>query len=279
MARFPLVQADWNFWPDGLDAAAVWATCAALGFDGVELGVYRPDDELSAERRAILEHLVDRHGLGVAAVLFSMPPERWPDGALASADRADDAVAAIVETARRAADLGAGVLGVWPGADTAGGPDAWARTAASVHSVAEAAGRLGLMVAVEPKGGQVLATTADAVRICEEVAHPALGVLVDTGHALAGGEDLGGLPAAVGAHLVHVHLGDSGGDVEDDLPPGRHHDFRPFLAALAATGYGGALSFDLYGCVASHQLSGVEATRQGLGHVRASLAATTEPMA
>lgn len=277
MGRFPLVQADWNFWPDGLDSAAIWAACADLDFDGVELGVYRPDDELAADRCQALGGLVDRYGLGVAAVLFSMPPQRWPGGGLASTRHADDAVDAIVETARRTADLGAGVLGVWPGADPPGGPDHWARTAASLHAVAEAATGLGLMVGVEPKDGQVVATTTDAVRICDEVGHPALGVLLDTGHALAGGDDLAALPALVGRHLVHVHLGDSGGGVDDDLPPGSNHDFHPFLTALAANGYSGALSFDLYGCVAPGQLTGAEAGRQGLAHVRAALAESAEP--
>lgn len=271
VAHPPLIQADWNFWPDGLDATAIWAACADLGVGGVELGVYRPDDELSADRRTTLEHLVRRHDLGVAAVLFSMPSERWLEGALASAEHADDAVDDIVETARRAAGLGAAILGVWPGADEPDGPDAWGRTAASLHTVAEAAARLGLVVAVEPKIGQVVATTLDAVRLCEEVGHPALGVLLDTGHALAAGESLVDLPAVVGSHLLHVHLGDSGGDVEDDLPPGSHHHFGPFLAALAALGYGGALSFDLYGCVASHRLTGIDAAFQGLTHVRAAL--------
>lgn len=272
------MQADWNFWPDGLDASAIWARSAELGFDGVEVGVYRPDDELGADRRATLEHLIDRHGLGVTAVLFSMPPERWPGGALASAEHAADGVAAIVETARRAAGLGAGVLGVWPGADAAGGPDAWKRMAASLHTLAEVAHGLGLVVAVEAKDGQVVATTADAVRICDEVAHPALGVLLDTGHALAAEEDLDTLAAVVGSHLFHVHLGDSGGGVDDDLPPGSHHHFGPFLGALAARGYEGALSFDLYGCVASRRLTGTDAAIQGLAHVRAALAGGAVPV-
>lgn len=271
MAHSPLIQADWNFWPDGLDATAIWAACADLGVSGVELGVYRPDDELSADRRTTLERLVARHDLRVTAVLFSMPCERWLEGALASAEHADDAVHDIVETARRAAGMGAGILGVWPGADHPDGPDAWSRTAASLHKVAEAAAGLGLVVAVEPKDGQVVATTVDAVRLCEEVDHPALGVLLDTGHALAAGESLVDLPEVVGNHLVHVHLGDSGGDADDDLPPGSHHHFGPFLAALAAMGYSGALSFDLYGCVASHRLTGIDAAFQGMTHVRTAL--------
>ena len=274
-----LVNADWNFWPDGFDRFAIWRACAQLGFEAIEVGVYSADDELAPAAMSDIISLAAETGLGVQAVLFSMPAARWPDGGLASPHESGRAVAGIIETARRAADLGAEVLGVWPGADrtTAGGrgalgTDGWARTLDALDAVATAAEPLGLAVAVEYKPGQLVGGADDALRLAEALDRPAVGVLVDTAHALAAGEDLGSLPGRLGDRLVHVHLGDSAGDADADLPPGAHHDFGPFLAGLAASGYRGALSFDLYGSVESGALTGSDASAQGLGYIRKTLA-------
>ncbi len=269
-----LVNADWNFWPDGWPPAAIWATCAQLGFGGIEVGVYDPSVELAPERMREMNVLAGRYGIGVRAVLFSMPPTRWPAGALASSEHAAAAVVRIVETARRAAELGASVLGVWPGADLLGAGDSqWERTVESMASVTDEVAPLGLRVALEPKPGQVVGDTDDGLRLCEEVDRTALGVLLDTAHALAGGEALPRLPARIGTRLVHVHLGDADeGDADADLPPGQVHDFGPFLSALESAGYSGALSFDLYGAVSAGGLTGEDASRRGLAHVTAAMA-------
>ena len=274
MSRFHLVNADWNFWPEGSPPPTIWAECADLGFEGLELGVYDPDIELSPVRVAEAATLSARHRIGARAALFSMPPSRWPGCGLASVEHRAEAVRAIVETGRRAAGIGATVLGVWPGADLpAGGPDDWARTAESLAAVADGTRSLGLTVAVEPKPGQLVAGTQDAIRLCEEIGDPGIGVLLDTAHALAAGEDIEALPERIGTRLLHVHLGDSdGGDADADLPPGSVHDFGPFLAALQDSGYQGALSFDLYGAVSAGGCTGREASRLGLAHVTAALA-------
>ncbi len=267
-----LVSADWNFWPDGFDRAKIWHASAGLGFAAMEVGVYRADDELSADATAAIGSLVRETGLGVDAVLFSMPPERWPDGGLGAAGPSARAVAEITEVARRSADIGAGVLGVWPGADAAGGAgDAWSRTCDALTEVAAATSGLGLRLAVEYKPGQLVAGVEDAVRLVDAVGQ-GMGVLVDTAHAFAAGEEVAGLPDRLGPRLVHVHLGDSSGDPDADLPPGAEHDFAPFLGGLSAAGYAGVLSFDLYGAVVGGATTGVEASRQGVLHIRDALA-------
>jgi sugar phosphate isomerase/epimerase len=237
--------------------------------------VYDPEVELSGNRLAEAASLVERHGIGVHAVLFSMPPARWPGGAMASAGHAPVVVRAVVETGRRAADLGARVLGVWPGADLdRGARDGWSRTADSLAAIVDDVAEPALEVAVEPKPGQVVGTTEDALRISEEVGSGRLGVLLDTAHALAGGEDLPALPERIGGRLFHVHLGDSdGADADADLPPGSVHDFAPFLASLDRADYPGALSFDLYGAVSAGGFTGATASRRGLDHIRAAMAA------
>lgn len=270
---WPLVNADWNFWPDHLDPAEIWHTCADLGFDAMEVGVYRADDEFCAANIAAIEALVRETGVGVHAVLFSMPTARWPEGGLAASTTSAQAVTEMAEAARRAADLGAQVFGIWPGADRPmGAADAWARTVDAVQRLADVALGLSLKVAVEYKPGQLLAGATEALRLAEEIDRQGVGVLLDTAHAFAGGEDVAGLPGLLGAHLIHVHLGDASDDDADaDLPPGAAHDFVPFLAGLAASRYSGALSFDLYGSVEAGLATGTDASDQSLNYIRGAL--------
>lgn len=274
-----MVNADWNFWPDGFDRSGIWRTCARLGFAGMEVGVYRADDELSPEAMEAVQALVGETGLEVDAVLFSMPAARWPSGGLASSGESARAVAEICETARRAAVLGARVLGVWPGADGPGadgdGGRRWALTRDALEAVADVTGPLGLTLAVEYKPGQLVAGAAEAIRLVDEIDRAGVGVLVDTAHAIAGGEDLAALPGRMGSRLAHVHLGDSSGDADADLPPGAEHDFEPFLSGLAAIAYPGVLSFDVYGSVEAGLMTGTEASRQGLSYIRGCLERST----
>jgi len=274
-----LVSADWNFWPDGLDRPAIWHTSADLGFAAMEIGVYRPDDELSSSAVTAIDGLAGETGLGVAAVLFSMPPARWPNGGLSSPGQSAWAVAEIAETARRAADIGADVLGIWPGADPPASPDShqWGRTRDAIGEVAETSRSLGLTLAIEYKPGQLIAGAEEAIRLVQEIDREGVGVLVDTAHAFAVGEDVAALPARLAPRLAHVHLGDSGGDADADadLPPGAEHDFAPFLAGLTAVSYPGVLSFDLYGSVQAGMATGAMASKQGMDHIRDAMSRAT----
>ncbi len=96
---------------------------------------------------------------------------------------------------------------------------------------------------------------------------PGLGVLLDTGHAHASGEDPAQAVRALGDLLLHVHLGDAApGGGDDDLPCGRLHDFSDVVAALDAT-YSGSASFDLYGAVSAGGLTAAQAVRESCDHV------------
>jgi sugar phosphate isomerase/epimerase len=260
-----LCDADWNHWPDDLDDTTLWSTVAAAGFEGMELGVYRVADELAPERLSGVGRLVRVTGVPVAMLLLSLPADRWPDGALAGPEAeavADEARA----TAEVAADLGLGTIGVWPGAD---GPDASpAAVLAGARRVADAVAPTGVRVAMEYKPGTALASAADALALSDAV--PGLGVLLDTGHAYAAGEDPAEVVGRLGQRLWHVHLGDAAeGNADDDLPVGRLHDFAPFTAALDTAGYAGAASLDLYGTVCAGVATGAEAAAESRAHLLA----------
>lgn len=263
-----LLNADWNYWPEGHSAEAIWSSSSKLGFDGIELGVYDADVQLSAERVATYQSLAEQHDLPVGTVLFSMPPTRWPEGGLGDPTHAPQAIEQAVATARTGAEaFGCTVLGVWPGADTLDRTtrpaEVWPTLVASFRSITKQVADLGMEVAVEYKPLEMLANADAALRLCDAVDHPALGVLVDTGHALWVGEDLPVVLHLVGDRLKHLHLGDTPGPVEADLPPGWHHDFTAFMASVDEIGYTGAMSLDMYGAVEEGVLSSDAASRYG----------------
>ena len=263
-----LLNADWNYWPEERSPESIWESSAQLGFDGIELGVYDPEAQLSDERLARYETLSREHHLPVGTVLYSMPPWLWPSGGLASAGHAPRAIAEAIDTARRAGEaFGCGVLGVWPGADVLDRSTdvaaAWPVMVSSFREIALGAGQLGMDVAVEYKPNDLLGNADAALRLCDAVDRPNLGVLLDTGHALWRGEDLPIAVHVIGDRLRHVHLGDTPGPLEADLPPGWHHDFTAFMAALDDIGYDRAMSLDMYGSVDGGVLGSDEASRYG----------------
>jgi len=263
-----LLNADWNYWPEKHSAESIWTSSAALGFDGIELGVYDPEEQLSAEKVAEYQALADRHGLPVGTVLYSMPPWRWPDGGLGSRDHARLAIEGAIATARAGSDaFGCSVLGLWPGADTLDRTtrpaEVWPTMVDSFRAIADTVAEMGMEVAVEYKPLEMLGNADAAMRLCEAVDSPALGVLLDTGHALWVGEDLPVALHLIGDRLKHVHLGDTPGPVEADLPPGWHHDFTAFMTAIDEIGYRGAMSLDMYGAVEGGVLSSEAASRYG----------------
>lgn len=252
-----LVDADWNSWPDGLDDRAVLEQAAGLGLDGVELGVYDAGVELAPDRLAGLRRLTEHTGVPVVAVLLSLPAGRWPGGALSGdLERLLAQVRACADASR---SLGLGVLGLWPGADPPG-----VDLVPALRRCVLAAGDVRL--AVEPKPGTAVQGTDDAVALCAAV--DGLGVLLDTGHAFASGEDPADSVQRLGDDLLHVHLGDAApGGGDDDLPCGRLHDFGSVVGALDESGYAGAAAFDLYGAVSAGGLTAEAALRESRDHL------------
>jgi sugar phosphate isomerase/epimerase len=257
MTTWRLTDADWNSWPDGRSDEQTFAQAAELRLEGIELGVYDAAVELAPHRLGALAGLAVQTGVPVSAVLLSLPAQQWPDGALSGdVDRLVDQVTACAAVCRQF-DLD--VLGIWPGADPVG-----ADVLPALRRCVEAAGDVRL--AVEYKPGTAVATAAQALALCAQA--PGLGVLLDTGHAYAVGEDPAEVVDRLGDLLLHCHLGDAplGGD-DDDLPCGRLHDFTAFVAALDASAYAGSASFDLYGAVSSGAVTGAQAVRESRDHV------------
>jgi sugar phosphate isomerase/epimerase len=257
MTTWQLTDADWNSWPDERSDLEIFEQAADFGLAGIELGAYDAAIELAPERLAELAEVVEQTGVPIAAVLLSLPAQRWRQGALSGdVDRLVWQVSSCAAVCRA---LGLDVLGLWPGADPEG-----AEVAAAIARCVDAAD--GVRLALEYKPGTAVATAEQALKLCQQV--PGLGVLLDTGHAFAAGEEPAAVVGQLGDLLLHCHLGDAplGGD-DDDLPCGRLHDFSSFVAALDASGFSGTASFDLYGAVSSGALTGAQAVRESRDHV------------
>jgi sugar phosphate isomerase/epimerase len=264
--RWRLADSDWNHWPDGLGDSDVWPMAAARGLDGVEVGVYSAGTELASERVLGLEKLTARHRVPVAAILLSLPVDLWPHGALTGDPAAvGQQVFACARACRR---FGLATLGLWPGADLPGA--SYPALVTGLKQARDVAAALGVRVAVEYKPGTLIPDCETALMLATDV--PGTGVLLDTGHAHAAGEDPAEVIGRLGNLLWHVHLGDAKtGAEDDDLPLGQVHDAAPLMAALAGASFAGVASFDLYGAACSGGWTGAGAVAASLRHLNGLL--------
>jgi sugar phosphate isomerase/epimerase len=253
-----LLAADWNHWPDGLSPDQIAATAASSGVDGLELGVYDVGVELAPSQMEQWHHLGQRHDVPIRMLLYSMPPERWPNGGLGSETARGRLIDQMEELVRIAASIGLTTLGLWPGADP---PDADHHAIAqTVSELSRVTARAGVRIALEPKPGTALDGPSEVIALSEAAANADwIGVLLDTGHEFAAGRDPAELARQLGKRLFHIHLGDSDGDPDADLPPGRLHSLDSFFDVLEEEGYEGAMTLDAYGAVAAGAVTGAQA--------------------
>jgi 5-keto-L-gluconate epimerase len=218
---------------------------AVAGADGLELMTVDPRSLDAGAVRATLS----AHGLQAAAV---------GSGAIASttgltllhpdAEIATRACRRLEELIEFAAAVAAPLvtIGSLRGRLAAVGPGGQARLAEILWAAAERAGSLGVRLALEPANRYELDfvnTAADGLAFLAQVAHPALGLLLDTFHVnieeRSWTEPFAVLLAA--GKLWHVHVGDN-----NRLAPGRGLiDFPAIVATLHRSGYDGYLSAEL----------------------------------
>ncbi|MEP6853371.1 MAG: sugar phosphate isomerase/epimerase [bacterium] len=253
MRRWAVCDADWNHRADGLADAEIWPAAVRAGFAGIEAGVRSAAADLAPARLAERVRLAATYRLPVRAVLLCLPADRWPQGALTGdVQRVVTEVAACASACVR---LRLDLLGVAPDADDDAA--SWSRLIAGLARVRDIAAARGVGVAVQYAPGTAVADCADAIRLATDV--PGTGVLLNTGHAWAAGEDPAQSVRRLGNLLWHVHLSDGG------LPLGRQHDVSAVVDALDA-GYVGLATVDASGAGVS--CTGVEAAAESLQATR-----------
>jgi 4-hydroxyphenylpyruvate dioxygenase len=222
-------------------------TAARIGFDGVE--IFENDlltfDGSPADIRAMCEDL------GLAITLFQpfRDFEAMPD-----AQRSR-----LLDRAERKFDvmeqLGTDLVLVCSNTQAAAiGDDA--RAAADLHAMAERAAARGLRVGYEALAwGRHVNTWSHAWRIVEQADHAALGLIVDSFHTMAIGDDPDGIAKLPGDKIFFTQLADAPTMSIDVLSLSRHYrnfpgqgdlDVARFLRAVVASGYAGPLSLEVF---------------------------------
>jgi 4-hydroxyphenylpyruvate dioxygenase len=227
--------------PEKLEAAA------AIGFDGVE--IFENDlltyDGSPQDVRAIAD------GLGLTITIFqpfrdfeAMPePQRRRN--LDRAERKFDVMQA----------LGTDLLLVCSNVNPAA-IDEPQRAAADLAEMAEQARRRGLRVGYEALAwGRHVKRWRQAWHIVETADHPALGLIIDSFHTLALGDDFSDIATLPADKLFFVQLADAPELSMDVLSWSRHFRNFPgqgylpvaaFLQAALACGYRGPLSLEIF---------------------------------
>ncbi|ROO58399.1 D-psicose/D-tagatose/L-ribulose 3-epimerase [Micromonospora sp. Llam0] len=236
-------------WTSPVDDAALaelLPRIAGFGFDAVELPIEQPGDWDPHRTRDLLA----RHGLTAAGVCAVTPPGR----------ELVDAPPAVVE-ATVAYLKGCVDSAVAVGAPTVGGPvyasvgRTWRMTPAdraacyadfrrSLAPVADHAAAHGVTIGVEALNRyetSVVNTIDQAVELIDGLP-PNVGLMIDTYHMNIEEADPYAAVTAAGPYIKHVQV--SGTD--RGAPGADHLDWPRFLAALAATGYRGAICIESF---------------------------------
>ncbi len=126
-------------------------------------------------------------------------------------------------------------------------PSEWEEMIVRTRSLADIAERYGVILAEEFEPKFVVGSTADLLRLFEEVGSPALAANLDLGHLFLCDPDPIASIHAVGDRIAHCHIENMARGVHDHLLPQEGDmDLLQYVQALADVGYAGPLSLDLY---------------------------------
>jgi 4-hydroxyphenylpyruvate dioxygenase len=220
---------------------------AAAGFKAVE--VFENDLLSFNGTPAEVRRMADDLGLSIAVYQpfrdFEGMPEPQRAKAFARAERKFDTMQ----------ELGCDLLMVCSNvsAESIGGID---RAAADFHELGERAARRGLRVAFEALAwGRHVNDYRDAWEVVRRADHAAVGFVLDSFHVLARGTDLRAIRAIPKDKIFLVQIADAPKLEMDYLSWSRHYRCFPgqgelpigaFMDALAATGFDGLLSLEIF---------------------------------
>ena len=223
----PVAFSTGSLHPFGLERVFGWA--AEAGFDGVEVMM---DDRWDTHQPAYLAGLAERHGLPILALHPPIYAGAWRLGREET----------LVRSARLARRVSC-PLGVAHPPPPGRPLRRWAQGPL-------AAAREEVTVAVEnmpANGPGFFGVRRASCHLPEHLAGVGE-VTLDTSHVGASGVDLLAAREVLAGQLRHVHLSDSNlvlGKDDHRLPGRGKLPLAPFLAALAADGYPGAVSLEL----------------------------------
>lgn len=220
---------------------------AAIGFDGVEIF---ENDLLTFEGSPMdVRYLAESLGLSIVCFQPFRDFESMPEVPRArNMDRAERKFDVMQQ-------LGAELLLVCSNVSPASVDDD-ARAAADLAEMAERAGKRGLRVGFEALAwGRNIRSWRHAWRVVEAAGHEALGIILDSFHTLALGDDLSGLSEVPCEKIFLAQLADAPKLSMDVLSWSRHFRNFPgqgalpvasFVRDLIGAGYRGPLSLEIF---------------------------------
>lgn len=215
---------------------------ADAGVDGIEVPLFGPADNAGLRRR-----LAD-HGLACTACSIQPPGANPISDDAAERDRALEHWRGVVDAC---VEIGVELLagpsyspvGHLPGRRRTA--DEWARAVEFHQRLAEKLDEAELDLAIEPINRfetYFLNTAADAVRLCDDIAHPRIGILLDTFHSNIEDKSIAAAYRACGRHLKHVHTCEN----DRGTPGSGHVEWMEVFQALRDIGYDGWLTIESF---------------------------------
>ena len=254
-------------------------TAADLGFDGVELSLLgMTPDRIQAIRQAVQGRGLEitcTTGLSAQADISSLDPACRAAGL-------DYLTQAIRTTAALGSTLLTGVLyAPWNVRLQTDRERRWAHSVDGLRQAARVAELEGVTLGLEAINRfetDLVNTAAQAVRLCEQIDMPAVGVLLDAFHLNMEEKSIGDAIRATGKRLVHFHCDEN----DRGVPGSGHVPWDEIFDALRACRYDGWLTLEMF-VAANLDVSGdlaiwrqiepdtTEAARRGLAFLRSRL--------
>jgi len=235
---------------------------AAIGYAGIEVLSDVPHAwpaGLLPERKQAIRDCLREHGLAVSNVNGFMmnavadPRQPYWHPSWIEADQHYRAIRRehTRRALRLAKEIGAKNLQTEPGGPLAPG-QSWEDAAKIFYDelmpCVEVAEQVEVGLLIEPEPGLMIERFDEYLRFVERIDSPWIGLNFDIGHAYCVGEDPQHWVAKMAKHTRHYHFEDIAATrVHRHLVPGRGAiDFEATLAAIAATGYDGWITVELY---------------------------------
>lgn len=229
----------------GQDDIALLPRLKEAGFDGIELPLFQPATYPAAEIRRSIE----QNGLECtfSVVMIEGLNTISDDARVRERTRQylSDCVKTIADTG---AKLMVGPLyspvGYLPGRRRTA--DEWKWAVEAFQAVGPVAQQYGVTLALEPLNRfetYFLNTVEDGARLCDEVGHPNVGLLVDTFHANIEEKNIADAYRRAKRHLKHVHTCEN----DRGAPGSGHVEWNEVFAALREIGYDGWLTIESFG--------------------------------
>jgi D-psicose/D-tagatose/L-ribulose 3-epimerase len=215
------------------------------GFDGFELPIFEPAKvNTEAIRGALAQNGLEGT---VCAILPSDLNTISEDSEVRKRTR-EHLAATIEVTAELGSKLMAGPIyspvGYLPGRRRT--TEEWKWAVETFQSLEEVLAANDVMMAIEPLNRfetYFLNTASDAVRLCEEIGHSRIGVLLDTFHTNIEEKDVAGTFRAAGGRLRHVHACEN----DRGIPGTGHVDFPGIAQVLRELNYDGWITIESFG--------------------------------